>query len=38
MAVSGFCGLEQMTIDKGSAVNLRGRGDVFEREGGSHVP
>lgn len=37
MAVSGFCGLEQMTVDKGSTVNLRGRGNVFEREGGSQV-
>lgn len=37
MAVSGFCGLEQMAIDKGSTVNLGCRGDVFERKGGSQV-
>lgn len=37
MAVSGFCGLEQNGLDKGSTVNLRCRGDVFERKGGSQV-
>lgn len=37
VAVSGLCGFEQMIISKGSTVNLRGRGDTSEREGGSQV-